>query len=62
MNPSYLDAAIGSNTFSLDMLQSALKAASPVEAMILLPLIKQYADIGNTLKSLKSAIREAADR
>lgn len=59
MNPADLDAAISSNTFSLEMLQSALKASGPVEAMILLPLIKQAADIVNTLQSLKSALMEA---
>jgi len=59
MNPTDLDAAISSNIFSLDMLQAALKASGPVEAMILLPLIKQAADIVNTLQTLKSALREA---
>ena len=58
MNPADLDAAISSNTFSLDMLRAALKASGPVEAMVLMPLIQKAAEIVNTLEQLKTALRE----
>lgn len=59
MNPHDLGAAISSNTFSLDMLRETLKAAGPVESMILMSLIRQASEIVDTLNQLNSALREA---
>lgn len=59
MNPSDLDAAISSNTFGLDLLRKTMAVAGPVEAIILMPLIKQAAEIVNTLEQLKLALRES---
>lgn len=58
MNQNDTIRAIHSAGFTISHLQAALNVASPVEAMILMPLIAQAQGILNTLEQLKGALQE----
>lgn len=58
MNPADTTRAISCAAAQVDALRAALALASPVEAMILMPLIAQAQGILNTLEQLKGALQE----
>ena len=57
MNPSDLADSISACTFSLDRLKMSLTASGPVAALVLMPLVRNAAEILNTLEQLKSALK-----
>lgn len=58
MNPNATTRAISCAAAQVDALRATMAVASPVEAMILMPLIAQAQSILNTLEQLKGALRE----
>ena len=59
MNPNDTTHAISYSAAQVDAIRSMLAISSPIEAMILMPLITQAQGILNTLEQLKSALQEA---
>ena len=57
MNPNATARAISCAAAQIDVLRAMLAIASPVEAMILMPLIAQAQSILNTLEQLKDALQ-----
>ena len=58
MNPNATTRAISCAAAQIDVLRAMLAIASPVEAMILMPLLDQSQGILNTLEQLKNALQE----
>jgi hypothetical protein len=50
--------AVHSASFVLSDLQAALKTATPVEALVLLPLIEQAAHLQQRIEALRAAVDE----
>ena len=57
MNPNDTTRAISCAAAQVDALRATLAISSPVEAMILMPLIAQAQSILNTLEQLKDALQ-----
>ena len=57
MAPQDTDRAISALTQAVDALRETLKVSNAVEAIILIPLIRQTQDSLNTLQQLKSALK-----
>lgn len=57
MNPNDTTRAISCAAAQVDALRATMAVASPVEAMILMPLIAQAQSILNTLEQLKDALQ-----
>ena len=57
MNPNDSTRASSCAAAQVDALRATMAVASPVEAMILMPLIAQAQSILNTLEQLKDALQ-----
>lgn len=58
MNLEELNQAADSAVFARDHLRQALKTASAVEALIIIPLIGRAAELERDIRALDSAARE----